>query len=459
MRGERDDGPPPAGLAWYLPDRARRRQIFHIALPMIGGMASQNVLNLVDTAMVGTLGDVALAAAGLGSFANFLGIAVILGISTGVQAMASRRLGEGRANETAIPLNGGLLLALLVGVPLSFLLVAGSDRIFALLNDDPAVVAAGGPYLEVRMAAMVGVGMNFAFRGYWSAVRLTHLYMGTLVAMHLLNVVLNWVLIFGKLGAPALGVLGAAYATTISIYCGTAIYVVLAFLHSRPAGFLARVPSRRTLATIGRIALPSSFQQLFFAAGMVALFWIVGQIGTAELAVVHVLITLSLVAILPAMGLGIAAASLVGHALGRDGTPEDASRWGWNVAVVAALVGVFIGVPAALFHEPILALFLTEEATRELARAPLILAGCLIWFDAAGMTLFNAHLGAGASKRVMIITLASQWLLFLPLAWVLGPGLGAGLLAVWALQLGYRTLQAALFIQSWRSGRWAGVAV
>ena len=75
---------------------ARRRRIFGLALPIIGGMLSQNVLNLVDTGMVGTLGDAALAGVGLGGFANFLFFAFILGLSAGVQAMAARRVGEGR---------------------------------------------------------------------------------------------------------------------------------------------------------------------------------------------------------------------------------------------------------------------------------------------------------------------------------------------------------------------------
>ena len=82
------------GLGWYFPNRERRREIFHIALPIIGGMASQNILNLVDAGMVGSLGNAALAAAGIGGFANFMAMSVILGLATGVQAIASRRGGR-----------------------------------------------------------------------------------------------------------------------------------------------------------------------------------------------------------------------------------------------------------------------------------------------------------------------------------------------------------------------------
>ena len=99
-------------------ERRRTWTILALALPIIGGMVSQNVLNLVDTAMVGTLGPSALAAVGMGSFANFMAMAFIMGLSAGVQAIAARRLGEGRASETASPLNAGLLIAFVVANPL-----------------------------------------------------------------------------------------------------------------------------------------------------------------------------------------------------------------------------------------------------------------------------------------------------------------------------------------------------
>ncbi len=101
----------------------RRRRILHLALPIIGGMVSQNVLNLVDAGMVGSFGDDALAAVGVGGFLNFLLTAFILGLSAGVQAMASRRVGEGRESESAVPLNGGLVIALTVAIPLSRALI------------------------------------------------------------------------------------------------------------------------------------------------------------------------------------------------------------------------------------------------------------------------------------------------------------------------------------------------
>jgi len=105
---------PDARDAFFV-DPERRRRILALALPIIAAMTSQALLNVVDTAMVGHLGDAALAAVGLGSFVLFTCQAMILGLSVGVQAIAARRRGEGRLDETAVPLNASLLLILAIG--------------------------------------------------------------------------------------------------------------------------------------------------------------------------------------------------------------------------------------------------------------------------------------------------------------------------------------------------------
>ena len=439
-----------------FPDHTRRRQLFAIALPVIGGMTSQNVLKLVDIGMVGRLGDTALAATGLGSFANWLSMAFILGLSTGVQAIAARRLGQGACGELALPLNGGLLLALLLGTPLTAALILLAPEIMALLNPDPDVVAEAGPYLQVRLLALVAVGMNFSFRGYWSAVHLTRLYLVTLLIMHAVNVFLNWVFIFGNLGAPALGVVGAGLATTLSIYLGLAVYVYFGLKYAREEGFLRALPTLAMLKSQLKVSLPASLQQFFFAAGMLTLLIIIGRIGTQELAAVNVLMTLGLVIILPAIGFGLATATLVGNALGRE-DPADAKLWGWNAAFFVAVLGVLLGAVVMLFGRPLLSVFLTDPATVDLALPALMISAAIIGVDAAGMVLINALLGAGDTARVMRISIVAQWGIFLPLAALVGPVLGGGLLAVWALQAVYRCGQAAWFVRVWNQGRWQAI--
>jgi putative MATE family efflux protein len=432
---------------------ARRKRIFGLALPIIGGMLSQNVLNLVDTGMVGTLGDEALAGVGLGGFANFLFSAFILGLSAGVQAMAARRVGEGRWSETAIPLNGGLLLALWMAVPWSAFLITFAWDFFPVLTSDTAVVEQGVPYLRARLVAMFAMGMNFAFRGYWNAVDKSILYMRTLISMHVVNIVLNWVLIFGNLGAPALGATGAGVASAIATIFGTVSYLLLGRSYASDSGFLRGLPSRETLRTILRIAVPAGTQQFFFAGGMTVFLMMVARMGTPELAATKVIIDLILVGILPGIGFGLAAASLAGQALGRD-EPDDAKRWGWDVVKIALFVVATFSLPAVLFPELMLSIFIHDPETLAIAKNPLRVAAGFLFVDAVGMVLMNALTGVGDTKRVMVIAIGAQWLIFLPVVYLVGPVLGLGLVAVFSTQALYRGLQAVVFGSMWQRGAW-----
>jgi putative MATE family efflux protein len=436
----------------------RRRRILALALPIIGGMASQNVLNLVDTAMVGLLGAVPLAAVGMGSFANFMAAALIIGLSAGVQAMAARRLGEGREDRAAFPLNGGLLIALALGVPWAVFLVVSAPRYFPWLVDDPEVVALGVPYLQARLAAMAALGMNFSFRGFWNGIGLSKVYMRTLIVMHALNIFLNWVLIFGNLGLPALGSTGAGVSSAIATVVGTLMYIVQGIKIARPNGFLAGVPDRQTVVTMLRLSIPAGIQQFFFAAGMTAFFWIIGRIGTPELAASNVLVQLLLVVILPGIGFGMAAASLVGQALGQ-GDSDGAYGWAWDVTKMASAMVATISMVGLLAPDLLLGLFLHDPETLALARWPLRILAAAMALDTVGLVLMNALLGAGDNRRVMVVSVSLQWLIFLPVAWVIGPKLGLGLTPVWLAHAGYRGIQSVVFAAMWKGRRWTDIEV
>lgn len=444
--------PAPTARGLLVP-RDRLSTILALGLPIIGGMVSQNVLNLVDTAMVGSLGDAALAGVGLGSFATFMVQAFIMGLGSGVQAMAARRVGEGRLDIAARPLNGGLILALAFALPISVLAAYLTPTLLPLITADSAVAAVGVPYVQVRMLGVAAVGMNFAFRGHWNGVGRPGIYLRTLLVMHAANILLNYLLIYGALGLPAMGATGAGLGTAIATWIGTLTYIVLGLRHARTSGFLAAVPDRATLATMLRLSVPSGVQLLAFATGMTALFTIIGRVGTAELAAANVLINVMLVAILPAMGLGLAAASLVGQALGR-GDPADAARWGWEVVRTAAVVLFLLGLPMVVVPDLVLSAFIHDPDTIALARLPLRLTGALLAADSLGVVLQNALLGAGASRTVMLVTVILHWGLFLPAAWLVGPVLHTGLLGIWVAQLVYRLIQSIVFVAVWRRRAW-----
>lgn len=427
-----------------------------LGLPIMGGMLSQSLLNLVDAAMVGSLGQAALAGVGLGGYVNFMAIALVMGLGVGVQATVARRRGQGLVDQSAEPLNNGLLIAALIALPLSLLCWFNAEAILALLSDDPEVTAIGADYFRWRALAIIAVGCNFAFRGYWNGIRQTGRYLQILVVMHIFNVVISYGLIFGRFGLPEMGAEGSGLGTTLAMFLGTALYFTLTWFRGRRQGFLRRLPPLAELRLMLRLSLPNSLQQLFFATGVTVLFWIIGQIGTAELAVAHILINLALLLILPGVGMGMAATTLVSHSLGA-GQPQDAYRWGWDVVKVAALMLFLLGLPFWLMPQLVLQIFTQDPELLALGQWPLRITGLGMTLDATALVLTQALLGAGASRMVMGVNLGSQWLIFLPCAYLIGPVLGGGLLAVWLLQSLYRVIASVIFAILWRRKHWADI--
>lgn len=438
-----------------LPDTTRRRTIMRLALPIMAGMLTQSLLNLVDAALVGTLGSNELAAVGIGGYAMFLISASVFGLMSGVQAQVARRHGERAVERCSDPLHAGLMIALAVALPLSALCVWQAPRLLSLINDDPLVADIAVDYFRWRIASLLPIALIFCFRGYWNGVQETGIYLRIMLVMHLVNLVASIGLIFGLWGLPEMGASGAGLGTTLSLIAGLILWATVTHHH---LALPRSQPSRSDLLTTLRLAAPHSFQQLWFAAGYAVLFWILGQVSTASVAVGHVLVNLSLLLILPGVGFGMAAMSLVGEALGRD-NPDTAHRWGWDVVRLTWLCLAALSLPMLVFPHQVLGLFLHQPEMIEMGVEPLRLTALMIVVDAAALVFTQALLGAGAQRTVMLLTLSAQWLVFLPLAWWLGVHQGWGLAGIWWCQLGYRTLNSLAFVLIWQRRRWQTVTI
>lgn len=436
----------------------RTRKILTLALPIMGGMLSQSLLNLVDAALVASLGETVLAGVGIGGYAIFMLTALILGLSSAVQSQVARRHGAQDYGQRALPLNAGILLALLITLPLTLLAWLEAASIIRLINPSPDVQAVATDYFRWRLLALLPVALTLCFRGYWNGIHESGHYLRIILFTHALNILLSLWLIHGGLGLPALGARGAAIGTSLSVTAGTLAWGWLTWRRACPSGFFRHRPNPALLWRTLRLALPSSTQQFLFAMGYVVLFWLLGQISTASVAVGHVLVHLSLLLILPGVGLGMAAMTLVGHSLGEE-KREEAHRWGWDAIRLASWMLALLGLPMLVFPDAILAVFLHQPHLIELGRIPLMLTGLMITLDAAAIVLNQALQGAGAQRLVMQFSLGMQWLLFLPLAWLVGVHWETGLLGIWCLQLGYRVLNSGVFIWIWQQRRWQRLQV
>ncbi|WP_188638730.1 MATE family efflux transporter [Vreelandella lutescens] len=428
----------------------RQGKVMRLAFPIMLGMLSQSVLNLIDAALVGHLGQEALAGVGIGGYAMFMMTALVFGLSSSVQSQTAHASGAETVCITQ-PLRAGLTIGIALALPLSCLAWWQAPALIQLMASSDEVTQIAIDYFRWRVIALTIIALTLCLRGYWNGRQHTHLYLRIIVAVHAVNVLLSAALIYGFAGLPALGVNGAAIGTTLSLLLGFIIWTVITWQQRYLSAYVW--PSWQSIKATLMLAAPHSLQQLWFAAGYVVLFWLLGKLGTSSVAVGHVLVNLSLLLILPGVGVGVAAMSLVGEALGRD-DQQAAHRWGIDALSVAGMLLTVLALPMFIMPELILSIFFTDEALVQLGKLPLQITGLMIVLDAAALVLAQALMGAGAQRTVMMLTLGMQWLIFLPLAWWVGIGMGYGLVGVWLAQLIYRLLNSSSFLWVWQRRRW-----
>ncbi len=424
-----------------------------LGLPIIAGMLSQSLMNLVDTALVGHLGETALASVGAGSYAILLMISLLSGLSAAIQAQVARWRGREQHDCCANPVNTGLSLALWAGLPLIVIGWLVAPWVLEFLAPDPAIAEQGRHYFDIRLLSLPAAAMNLSFRGFWNGSNQPLRFVRILLAVHILNAITSYLLIYGKLGLPAMGVKGAALGTVIAMYAGALINGLHMFRDARKAGFLQCWPSRKAHLQLLRLAIPDSLQQFFFSLSLLLLFAILAQAGSTAMALGHILINVSLLMILPAIGLGMASTTLVSHAIGA-GDLQKACRWGRDVALVATLALTLLSLPLWFCPEQIIGLFTSDERMMLEGVLPLQLTGLGIIAEATGLVLTQALLGAGASRTVMIVRFGGQWLVLLPLSWLVVNGLDYGLVAICAVQAIQRGLSSIMIAIIWQQKNW-----
>ena len=413
---------------------------------------------LIDLAMVGKLGNKAVAALGLSVFSNSLILASVDGVAPSVRGIVARRKGECSTEPKCLPLNAGLLIALVAGTPLALICYKFSPFFFSVISSDPDVTKIGVPFLRTLNLAIVAIGMHNAFSGYWTGIEKPHIYTLVVFFMTCFNTLLNYILIFGHFGAPALGATGAAISTALSLYVGVVINCLILHFRFRNDGFLNAKPGRSLVMRIVEMALPVNIGQLFFASGYVVFLRMIGQVGTAELAAANVLVRVTMVLSIVGQSLGRASATLVSRTVG-EGDLAGATQWGWTAGKLSVIGITLAGLPILIFPKMFLSIFISDPHTMSIANIPLRLVGATAGIVSL-MYIFAFTLNSlGDGKRIMIISLTTQWLLFLPVVWFVGPHLHYGLLPLWLVHIAYGLLGTVLITGLWMDGKWQTIKI
>jgi putative MATE family efflux protein len=430
--------------------------IMRLGAPLIAFFLVQSVVNLFCLAFIGRLGTATLAGVGGASAIYGVVLALLFGFDTGVQALVSRATGAGEAARLGGILGEALALAVPLGLGLSLALWSIGPSLLAGILSDPVAVSAGAAYLRAGAPTIVLLALTVPINAAWIGAGRPAIAFVVTGLTAPIQVGLTFLLVFGAGPVPALGVAGAGTASMLGCLAGAVLQLTL----MRRLRLVSRwqAPTAAGMLRIVAIGWPVSAQQSFGQLGLMVAYATVAQLGDAGAAVINVLLNLTLVTIQSANGLGVAAATLVGHALGR-GDPGDARRWGWRTAGWGAvLIGPF-GLVAAVAPEPLLRLFLHDPATLALAMWPARLIGLNVAADTVHWVLCFAFRGAGATKIAAGVPFASLWLIQLPLMWWIGLGLRQGVLGMVKVQVALSVAEAVVLAIVWSGGFWVPKAL
>ena len=435
------------------------REIMLLAYPVIVGMISHTVLNLVDTAMVGRLGDVALGSVGLGSFFILVTVLVFGSFHVGMQAITARRLGEKRHEEFERILLNGSFLALIVGVAVSVAGFAFSSPIFSLLSDDPEIVHEGTAYLSIRSLSLFSMVMIFTLRGFVYGMARVRIDMIVSILVNLLNVVLNYFLIFGHWIFPRLEVRGAAIASAVSTIIGLVVYIVFVYyrVHRHLPTGRGPILSRSLMWHITRISAPRALQSVSIFGFLIFLRFI-GEIGVGELAISNIIFKVFNLSFMVGMSVGTASATLVGRSLG-EGDGNLAERYGWHSVGLGAVVMGLVGALFIFLPREIMGIFTSSTGTIEMGVVPFRLLGAFQLIDGVGIVLSRILQGTGNTTYVMMSEMFTVWIIFIPFTFAAVRLLGGNLvLAWWGLYLYVTVFASTMFVKFLR-GDWKHVEI
>jgi putative MATE family efflux protein len=261
-------------------------------------------------------------------------------------------------------------------VPLAVICYLAAPFFFPLISSDSDITRIGTPLLSILCLAVPAIGMHNAFNGHWTGLEKPRVYMLIVLFMNCLNTLLNYALIFGHFGAPALGATGAAISTVLSLYVGVIIHCVIVYSRFRNDGFLSANPGRSLVVSISRLGLPINITAFFFGIGYVVFLWLMGQVGTAELAAANVLVRITMVLEVLASSLGMASATLVSRTVG-EGDSAEAARWGWSAGKLGVVGITLLGFPILLFPKAFLSIFLSDAHTISIAIIPMRLEAAM----------------------------------------------------------------------------------
>ena len=421
------------------------RPTLRLAAPITAGQVGQMLMGVADTIMVGHVGTLALAACAFGNSMLMVLAIAGFGVLTAVSIRVSHAHGAGLAQAMARAYYGGVGLSVIGGV----LCAVGVQLVYPLfhhLGQAPGVVEEARAYTIIVAWSLIPAWLTATARNYLESQSRPWPAFWIMFGGVLLNVFLNWVLIFGNLGAPELGLAGAGWATLISrIATFVAMtWFVLAASSAPTEGWKPEVEWWREQGALLKLGIPTGLQLLSEVGAFAVAALLIGRLGAVPLAAHQIAITCASTTFMVPLGVAMASTVRIGQAVGRGRgellRPIGAGAWSIGLMAMATFSVVLITSGHAIARA-----FVSDPAVIVIAAQLLVIAGIFQLVDGVQVIGSGLLRGLRDTKAPMWITLAAYWGIALPLGGWLTFGRGEGAAGMW-IGLAWGLLVAAVLL-------------
>jgi multidrug resistance protein, MATE family len=435
--------------------RAEVPAVFTLAWPLVLAEIGWMAMAIVDTIMVGHLPYSAEAIGGVSLGGIIFYTAAIFGGSLlfSLDTKVSQSFGAG----DLVDANHSLLNAVYIVAPLApalMLLIWLAGRLLPNMGVNPGVLGQALPFLNAMNWSTLPLLLYFAFRRYLQAVNLVKPITFALISANIVNLVGDWVLIYGHWGFPGFGVVGSGWSTCISrVYMAAVLFVAVVWQHRKRKVPLFQPPLRPDFARIAEllgIGLPAAIQVLCEVGVFAAVTALISRLDAASVAAHQIALNCASLTYMVPLGISSAAAVRVGQGIGRR-DPAGAGRAGWTAIALGALFMSFAAIVLVLAPGFIVNIFTPDPQVMRIGVKLLLVAAAFQLFDGLQTVATGALRGAGETRIPMFSTFVAYWVFGLPLGYYLGFARNLGATGLWSgLALSLLIIAVAL-VFAWRN--------
>ncbi len=427
------------------------REIWRIAYPIMLGNLAQTIITFTDTAFLGHLGTIELSASMMAGLFYYVFTTLAMGFAVGIQIFIARRFGEGNLKQIGVIFTHGLFFVLLLGILLLGILLFFSEGLMRIIIESGNICNSSIEYLNIRRFGIIFVVFNFLFRSFYVGISNTKVITYSTLLMAVVNIFLDWCLIFGHFGLSGMGIGGAALASLMAefaAFCFFWIYTFFTIPHEEYGMFRRHRLQPALMGSILKVAFPCMIQRLFSFGAWFVFFILIEKMGETAIGVSSVVRSTYMILIIPVFAFAATANTLTSRIIG-EGKGDEVMAMLAKVVKNAFFCSLVLAVATAILPDLILRIY-TDDMNLVNASIPSIYVICLATiFGAVSMIYFEAVSGTGNTSAAMALEFG---VLILYIAYVYLMTKTSPISSVWTAEWFYDIIMGAIsFLYIWKA--------